>query len=624
MSLTTWARKLFGSVLPLRGARRSAPSRGGTTRPLAVESLEDRSIPSVVSFSPSNATWYIRNQTSPGAPTVAPFAFGGPGWTPVMGDWDGNGTTTIGVVDPSTMTWYLKNSNGPGGPDITPFRFGAPGWIPVVGDWNGDGKTTIGVVDPTTETWYLRNSNTPGAPDITPFRYGAPGWVPVVGDWTGSGKSTVGVVDPSTETWYLRNTNSPGGPDIAPFAYGGAGWRPVVGDWDGNGTTTVGVVDPSGKWYVRNRNSGGGTDVAPFAYGAPGWEPLADARVALPPPVQTPPPPPQRFTLVEAPPLDDTTRGSGFSLTSGPQFDASHMQLGATRTVGDITFRFYNDKPAVTTWTAAQVNVIMQAVSELDGWTDNNHQLLVDPKYGKQFNFVKTDESRLVQMIGKSPAAGTLWNGLNSDQGNGRFIAFLDWDVTDASANAEENRTVKHEIGHNFDSSAEKAQALERRYPNLGLGEIQLVAFFHWQWIGESGWVPNPAFALNDGEIADRSAWVSLFGRPTNQLTPSGDGNWYYKTGLPNGDFARDYSRYSPYEDWSTTLEVYSDIVNGGLRNSWQTQYAGLTNKLKLVDLFFSVMGNDGQGNIFSKSDLLAFYNNAYTTATGYQGLKAP
>src|SRR5215831_14304846 len=158
MSLAAWARKLFGHVLTPRVARCSSPRRG-TTRPLAVEALEDRSIPSVVSFNPSAATWYIRNQTSAGPTTVAPFAFGGPGWVSVMGDWDGNGTTTIGVVDPATMTWYLKNSNGPGAPDITPFRFGAPGWIPVIGDWNGDGTTTIGVVDPTTETWYLRNSN---------------------------------------------------------------------------------------------------------------------------------------------------------------------------------------------------------------------------------------------------------------------------------------------------------------------------------------------------------------------------------------------------------------------------------------------------------------------------------
>ena len=57
-----------------------------------------------------------------------------------------------------------------GAPDAGQFPYGAPGWVPVVGDWNGDGKTTIGVVDPGSMTWYLRNENSAGAPDAaTPF-----------------------------------------------------------------------------------------------------------------------------------------------------------------------------------------------------------------------------------------------------------------------------------------------------------------------------------------------------------------------------------------------------------------------------------------------------------------------
>jgi hypothetical protein len=147
----------------------------------------------------------------------------------------------------------------------------------VAGDWNGDGTTTVGAFDPATATWYLRNSNSPGGPSVTPFVYGAPGWIPVVGDWDGDGTTTIGVVDPSTMTWYLRNSNSAGVPDVRPFAYGGAGWRPVVGDWDGDGRMTVGVVDPRGTWYLRNSNSAGAPDIAPFPYGLGGWAPVAGA-----------------------------------------------------------------------------------------------------------------------------------------------------------------------------------------------------------------------------------------------------------------------------------------------------------------------------------------------------------
>jgi uncharacterized protein (TIGR03118 family) len=232
-------------------------------------------------FDQSTATWYLRGSYGPGGTDVTPFAYGGKGWIPLLGDWDGDGNSSIGVFDPQTATWYLKNSDAPGAPDIAPFRYGAPGWIPVVGDWTGSGKTTIGVVDPATETWYLRNSNSPGAPDIAPFRYGAPGWIPVVGDWTGSGKTTIGVVDPATETWYLRNSNSSGAPDFTPFRYGAPGWVPVAADWDGDGTTTIGVVDPATEtWFLRNSNSPGAPDIAPFRYGAPGWVPLAKSPEA--------------------------------------------------------------------------------------------------------------------------------------------------------------------------------------------------------------------------------------------------------------------------------------------------------------------------------------------------------
>src|SRR5262249_13707825 len=76
------------------------------------------------------------------------------------------------------------NRNTPGAPDIAPFRYGAPGWLPVVGDWDGNGTATVGVVDPTTMTWYLRNRTSPGAADFAPFAYGAAGWQPVPGSTT--------------------------------------------------------------------------------------------------------------------------------------------------------------------------------------------------------------------------------------------------------------------------------------------------------------------------------------------------------------------------------------------------------------------------------------------------------
>jgi hypothetical protein len=99
----------------------------------------------------------------------------------VAGDWDGNGTVTVGVVDPASMTWYLRNTNGAGAPDVPPFRYGGSGWEPVVGDWDGDGRSTVGAVD-RGGLWYLRFSNTAGPPDVARFPYGLGGWTPVAGN----------------------------------------------------------------------------------------------------------------------------------------------------------------------------------------------------------------------------------------------------------------------------------------------------------------------------------------------------------------------------------------------------------------------------------------------------------
>src|SRR5262249_29649839 len=152
----------------MRSLSPRAPRRARPRTRLALELLEDRSVPSTVgAFNPQTATWYLRSASSAGAPDAGQFAYGGTGWTGVSGDWDGDGQDSVGVVDTTSsagLVWYLRNSNSAGAPDVAPFAFGARGWIPVVGDWDGDGKTTVGAFDPSTGTWYLRNSNSAGAP----------------------------------------------------------------------------------------------------------------------------------------------------------------------------------------------------------------------------------------------------------------------------------------------------------------------------------------------------------------------------------------------------------------------------------------------------------------------------
>jgi hypothetical protein len=172
----------------------------------------------------------------------------------LAGDFNGDGVTTPGWFTDGMFVLYGATAGG----DTARFRYGRPGDVPVVGDWEGDGRDTVGVVR-NGRQWLLRDSNTSGEADRA-FVYG--GWLgrdrPVVGDWTGKGFDAPGVVRGST--WHLRTTLSSGNADIT-FTYGrvGRGDIPVAGDWTNKGRDTAGVVR-SGVWHLRDSNRGGSAD----------------------------------------------------------------------------------------------------------------------------------------------------------------------------------------------------------------------------------------------------------------------------------------------------------------------------------------------------------------------------
>ena len=88
-----------------------------------------------------NGTWYLDtngNGVWDGCGTDTCSAFGQTGDIQVLGDWNGSGTTKIGIFRPSTGTWYLDtNGNGvwDGCGTDTCSAFGQTGDVPVVGRW---------------------------------------------------------------------------------------------------------------------------------------------------------------------------------------------------------------------------------------------------------------------------------------------------------------------------------------------------------------------------------------------------------------------------------------------------------------------------------------------------------
>jgi hypothetical protein len=129
-------------------------------------------------FRPSNGLLYLKNKNETGFADAA-LNYGLGGDYPVVGDWDGNGTVTIGVY--RNGYFYLKNANTLGFAELV-FPFGTPGDQPISGDWDGDGIDTIGVYR--NGQFMLRNSNTIGFAELI-FGLGNPGDMPIAGNWDG-------------------------------------------------------------------------------------------------------------------------------------------------------------------------------------------------------------------------------------------------------------------------------------------------------------------------------------------------------------------------------------------------------------------------------------------------------
>jgi N-acetylneuraminic acid mutarotase len=196
------------------------------------------------------------------------FRFGAPGDQPLVGDWNGAGFDAVGTVRVAPNAFapdgrhalvvsmdYNGNRqwDGNAGGDMS-FYFGEEGDQLVLGDWNGDGKTKLGVVRPDntgTLSWSLDFT---GNHNWIVYHFGLPGDTAISGDWTGDGKDKIGVVRADAGVtlpdgshplrWSLdkAGTGVFGG---AVITFGTSLDVPLLGDWNGDGRTKVGAAGPA-------------------------------------------------------------------------------------------------------------------------------------------------------------------------------------------------------------------------------------------------------------------------------------------------------------------------------------------------------------------------------------------
>ncbi|HLE39501.1 MAG TPA: NHL repeat-containing protein, partial [Acidimicrobiia bacterium] len=106
---------------------------------------------------------YLRNSNTQGVANIR-FFFGNPGDVPIAGDFDDDGCDTVSIYRPSQGRFFIINALGEndGGLGAAEFAyyFGNPGDKPFVGDFNGDGTETVGLHRESTGLVYFRNTHT--------------------------------------------------------------------------------------------------------------------------------------------------------------------------------------------------------------------------------------------------------------------------------------------------------------------------------------------------------------------------------------------------------------------------------------------------------------------------------
>lgn len=193
-------------------------------------------------YSIDQKQWYLKTAHSDGWVDLINFQFGVSDitkWVPVSGDWDGDGIDTVGFYSIDQKHWYLKTAHSEGWVDLNQIKFGVSDiikWVPVSGDWDGDGTDTVGFYSVDQKRWYLKTAHSNGWGDLLQLNFGVSdmtSWTPVSGDWDGDFTDTVGFYNAAQRIWYLKTAYSDGWGDLVVIKFGSSdpNWKPVTGDW---------------------------------------------------------------------------------------------------------------------------------------------------------------------------------------------------------------------------------------------------------------------------------------------------------------------------------------------------------------------------------------------------------
>ncbi len=203
------------------------PSPTATPTPSPTPSSTPSPTPSLTPFGYKTST-----PTPSSTPTPTPTPTPEP--LPWVYDYNGDGTSDIGIFRPSSGLWAIRN--------VTRAYWGRNGDIPVPGDYSGDKTTDIGCYRPSTGYWFIK--------DLTKVFWGKSGDIPVPFLYPNPSAATrtrIGVYRPSSGLWAIREVTR------AYWGKAGGNDEPLPGDYSGDGTADIGCYRPStGYWFIKD------------------------------------------------------------------------------------------------------------------------------------------------------------------------------------------------------------------------------------------------------------------------------------------------------------------------------------------------------------------------------------
>jgi len=204
-------------------------------------------------FRGSSGLWAIRSITR--------IYFGNSTDKTVPGDYDGDGTTDIAIFRPSSGLWAIRG--------VSRIYFGGSSDVPVQGDYNGNGTWSEGIFRPSSGLWAIRY--------LTRSYFGGSSDEPVSGYYAGGLLRKIGIFRPASGLWAIRG--------VTRIYFGGSADETVPGGYDGTGTWSTGIFRPAaGLWAIRSLTRayfGGSADIPiPGDYSGSGEDDIGIFRPA--------------------------------------------------------------------------------------------------------------------------------------------------------------------------------------------------------------------------------------------------------------------------------------------------------------------------------------------------------